>query len=462
MEGLVNILVPSAGTVSKDDIKLLKEKVFGPSTFWITETKPTDDILEGGVVVRGNLRAPREEVLEQAVEGVKRVFDGRFEVFMTADPETDEEDTRGGPRVAFLIMPAIFARPKPTPKWQYIFAAVLVALTLGSGLQLGLLANIARLPKETIAWLLQPENYDPQVLPPGLANFDPAPLFMSAVPVTAAVIATQASHELGHRVVAWLRKVELGPSFFIPNNQIGSFGAITQFKCLLRNNRDMFDISGAGIFSAAAVSIALFAVGLAWSTGADVPRSDLVPVPSQLFQGSLLLGKVASTVLGTETVRGSTQVLVHPLLIGGWCGLVSTALNCLPVGRVDGGRMVQATFGQKALSITSFFTYVGLGLGFLGSNLALPFGLFVLLCQRDPENNVQVSAWCQASTGLFMHESGHSQDHEQLCAGEPGQLQPSLKGVLQVLSIELQGALVTGLHLRTTCLSAGKLSSVLL
>ena len=70
-------------------------------------------------------------------------------------------------------------------------------------------------------------------------------------------------------------------------------------------------------------------------------QSDLVPVPSQLFQGSLLLGKVASTVLGTETVRGSTQVLVHPLLIGGWCGLVSTALNCLPVGRVDGGRMVQ-------------------------------------------------------------------------------------------------------------------------
>ncbi len=84
---------------------------------------------------------------------------------------------------------------------------------------------------------------------------------------------------------------------------------------------------------------------------------------------------------------------------------------------------MQATFGQKALSITSFFTYVGLGLGFLGSNLALPFGLFVLLCQRDPENNVQVSAWCQASTGLFRHESGHSQDHEQLCAGESGQLQ---------------------------------------
>ena len=77
-------------------------------------------------------------------------------------------------------------------------------------------------------------------------------------------------------------QVELGPSFFIPNNQIGSFGAITQFKCLLRNNRDMFDISGAGVFSAAAVSIALFAVGLAWSTGADVPKVSL----SRQRQGS--------------------------------------------------------------------------------------------------------------------------------------------------------------------------------
>jgi hypothetical protein len=33
---------------------------------------------------------------------------------------------------------------------------------------------------------------------------------------------------------------------------------------------------------------------------------------------------------------------------------------------------------------------VGLGLGFLGSSLALPFGVFVLICQRNPEKNLQV------------------------------------------------------------------------
>ena len=53
--------------------------------------------------------------------------------------------------------------------------------------------------------------------------------------------------------------------------------------------------------------------------------------------------------------------------------------------------LLQAAFGRNLLSVTSFFTYVGLGLGFLGSGLALPFGLYILLLQRDPEKYIQVS-----------------------------------------------------------------------
>ena len=53
---------------------------------------------------------------------------------------------------------------------------------------------------------------------------------------------------------------------------------------------------------------------------------------------------------------------------------------------------LQASFGQSTLGITSFFTYVGLGLGFLGSSLALPFGLYVLICQRTSEKYVQVAS----------------------------------------------------------------------
>ena len=65
-----------------------------------------------------------------------------------------------------------------------------------------------------------------------------------------------------------------------------------------------------------------------------------MPVPTQLFQGSLLLGSIANSVLGEEAMRNS-NVLIHPILIGGWCGLVATALNSLPVGSLDGGKMFQ-------------------------------------------------------------------------------------------------------------------------
>ena len=47
--------------------------------------------------------------------------------------------------------------------------------------------------------------------------------------------------------------------------------------------------------------------------------------------------------------------------------------------------VVQAAYGKKALSISAILTYAGLGFGLLGSTLSLPFGLYVLFCQRVPE-----------------------------------------------------------------------------
>lgn len=67
-------------------------------------------------------------------------------------------------------------------------------------------------------------------------------------------------------------QIKLGASLFIPNSQIGTFGAVTQFKSLVKNNTDMFDVSFAGPLAAATTSLLLFAVGLAWSSGADIPK----------------------------------------------------------------------------------------------------------------------------------------------------------------------------------------------
>lgn len=46
---------------------------------------------------------------------------------------------------------------------------------------------------------------------------------------------------------------------------------------------------------------------------------------------------------------------------------------------------LQAALGRGSLGVTSLLTYISLGLGILGSTLALPFGLYVLIFLRSPE-----------------------------------------------------------------------------
>ena len=42
--------------------------------------------------------------------------------------------------------------------------------------------------------------------------------------------------------------------------------------------------------------------------------------------------------------------------------------------------------------MSGFCIYVSLALGLLGSALAVPFGIFVVICQRNPERQVQARA----------------------------------------------------------------------
>lgn len=80
------------------------------------------------------------------------------------------------------------------------------------------------------------------------------------------------------------RKVKLGPTFFIPNLQIGSFGAITPFASLLRNRKELWDVAAAGPLAGCLASVALLLLGLSQSHVGLLPKELLVPVPTQLFQ----------------------------------------------------------------------------------------------------------------------------------------------------------------------------------
>ncbi|KAE9465728.1 hypothetical protein C3L33_02343, partial [Rhododendron williamsianum] len=423
---LMELLAPEK--VNPTDVKLIKEKLFGYSTFWVTKEEPFGDLGEG-ILFLGNLRGKSEEVFAKLQSQLAELMGDKYNLFMVEEPNSEGLDPRGGPRVSFGMLRKEVSEPGPTTLWQYVIAVLLFLLTIGSSVELGIASQLNRLPPEVVKYFTDPNAVEP----PDMQLL--VPFVESALPLAYGVLGVQLFHEVGHFLAAFPKKVKLSIPYFIPNITLGSFGAITQFKSILPDRRTMVDISLAGPFAGAALSFSMFAVGLLLSSNPDA-AGDLVQVPGMLFQGSLLLGLISRATLGYAYVssllayiwlvnRWSTQnlvilkividilptcvcramhaatVWVHPLVIAGWCGLTTSAFNMLPLGCLDGGRAVQGAFGKDALTGFGFTTYALLGLGALGGPLSLPWGLYVLICQRSPEkpclNDVtDVGGWRRA------------------------------------------------------------------
>ncbi|CAK7341533.1 unnamed protein product [Dovyalis caffra] len=395
---LMELLGPEK--VDPADVKLIKDKLFGYSTFWVTKEEPFGDLGEG-VLFLGNLRGNREDVFAKLQNRLAEATGDKYNLFMVEEPNSEASDPRGGPRVSFGLLWKEASEPGPTTLWQYVIALLLFLLTIGSSVELGIASQINHLPPEVVKYFTDPNAVEP----PDMELL--FPFVDSALPLAYGVLGILLFHEVGHFLAAFPKKVKLSIPFFIPNITLGSFGAITQFKSIIPDRSTKVDISLAGPFAGAALSFSMFTVGLLLSSN-PAAAGDLVQVPSMLFQGSLLLGLISRAILGYAALHAST-VSIHPLVIAGWCGLTTTAFNMLPVGCLDGGRAVQGAFGKGALIGFGLTTYTLLGLGVLGGPLSLPWGIYILICQRAPEkpclNDVsEVGTWRKAAvvTAIFL------------------------------------------------------------
>ena len=381
---------PEEPAIAAGDVERMKKELFGMQTFYVTAVENLGAEMNGaGVLFKGNLRAERAGVWEATQSGLEKMFGGKYTAFMLEEPTEGGApggdvaiDSKFGPRVSFLIVPSDRAGPNPgTTGWQYFLALALMGLTVASAVQLGLVAEISKLPPETMSWLQQAGEVDlPEgALPPGLENFDSVAYVEAALPISIGVLASTVGHEIGHQIAAYMRKIKIGIPFLIPNGQLGTFGTVTQLKSTPETRADLFDVAAAGPVAGSMVALNLFVYGLTLSMGGD--NADLVPIPAALFNSSLLLGGFSQLFL-TASAKG---VLVHPYFIAGWCALTTQALNLLPVGSIDGGRMTQAAFGRRVLGATSLGTYIGLAFGVIASSLSLPWAIYLVLTQRTPE-----------------------------------------------------------------------------
>lgn len=203
--------------------------------------------------------------------------------------------------------------------------------------------------------------------------------FLVGVPFAVALLAILGAHELGHYVVARAYGMSVTLPYFIPVPfAMGTFGAFIQMKSIAPTRRAMFDVAVAGPLAGLALAVPAMVVGLHWS--------QLVPVESGILAhgqarigSSLLFASLARLVFPQVAAHGHALML-HPLAVAGWLGLVVTAMNLLPIGQLDGGHMADAMFGSRigrTISTVAIFSLVMLGL--FGWSGMLPW-MAVVLC----------------------------------------------------------------------------------
>jgi membrane-associated protease RseP (regulator of RpoE activity) len=330
--------LPETTPVPAEDLQVMKS-LFGVDTFFATETIPYQD----GVIFKGNLRSEPEPVWTALTQSLIEKLGDRYRLFLVSNNEE---------KPVVIILPSRNDPPAAT-MGQKILAVVLFVATIATSLG-------------TAGFLLGFDVFqNPERLP-------------ATLPIGLGLLSTLIVHEAGHRVVAQRKQVKLSWPFFLPALQIGSFGTLNRFESLLPNRSVLFDVSIAGPAASGIYSLVILFIGLVLSR----PES-LFKVPVVFLQGSVLVGTLARVVLG-DAVHADI-VAIHPLVVVGWIGLVITALNLMPAGQLDGGRMVQAVYGRKVAGRTTVVTLIFLGLASLVNPLALYWAALILVLQRNLE-----------------------------------------------------------------------------
>jgi membrane-associated protease RseP (regulator of RpoE activity) len=186
---------------------------------------------------------------------------------------------------------------------------------------------------------------------------------LSGVPFAATLLAILVVHEFGHYLTARAYGATVSLPFFIPAPPFifmaGTLGAIIRLRSPARDRNEKFDVAVAGPLAGLAVALPAALLGLAWSTLAPA-------APHVAFGESLLTRALYWVRFGT--IADGMMVMTHPVADAAWFGFLVTAINLLPAGQLDGGRIAYAVFGPRhgAIGRATVAVLVTLGLAMTG------------------------------------------------------------------------------------------------
>ena len=397
---MVGYIAASQSEISEEDARRIKSEVLLNSLFYCTSSKH----MRLAAIYRGNCLSSQREVKDTSVKSANNrtlvatndqlsqvVFEdvqrrlhsaedglsGRVQLFLMNDPEWRVGgDSRAGDAPKPIIL-AVPASVKPEQGgMRGVAGTVLAGLSVVSTLLCTFVycASVYALNAKVFNAVMN--EGDLSVLP-------------RFIPIAIGVLALMALHEGAHILTAKRYGAKLGLPVPIPSIQLGCFGAITPLRSFPSSRTELMDIAASGPVATLMLSLVCVVAGIFMTIHSPMDALENMPVvPVALFKGSFLIGSLVSFLAPKIMLLPLAQpVPIHPLFLIGLSGLFASALNLLPIGRLDGGRICTAAFGRASAYIISILSLLLMAVVALsgGSSLFIFWGLLIVLFQRNAE-----------------------------------------------------------------------------
>ncbi len=272
---------------------------------------------------------------------------------------------KDGDRHAILLTSGVANERKPKI-WVNV---LLIGLTILSVFWVGLL--------HAVSWeMTGSPTIDLNSLKPHLLA-----IILGGMAFTASMLGILLAHEFGHYLVGRKRGAQVTLPYFLPMPfpPFGTLGAFISLHSPPKNKRVLLDIGIAGPLSGLIVAIPVLILGLSLSRINTLPAS-LQEAQGLMLEGNsilylglkyLVFGKWLPTPLsygglppllywaryfftGSPFPFGGTDVMIHPIAMAGWAGILVTALNLIPAGQLDGGHLMYVLAGKRTNSLLPF------------------------------------------------------------------------------------------------------------
>lgn len=209
-----------------------------------------------------------------------------------------------------------------------------------------------------------------------------------ALAFTVSLLIILVTHEFGHYIVARRFGVAVSLPFLIPMplSLLGTMGAIIQMKELPPSRKAMLYIGAAGPLAGLVVGIPILALGIALSEVTTLPTDS-----GYMMEGnSLLYAGLKYIIKGEWLPSGARDIMLHPVALAGWAGVLITSFNLIPAGQLDGGHVATALLGRHARNLTWAVIVLLLILGFMWQGWLI-WAVLVFIFSRarvEPMDNV--------------------------------------------------------------------------